>query len=149
MRQLYNVVLKKGPDDIFLDSYKAERNKFKAMIQRTKRESWKNFISDTDGRWWREMANLTKALFRKEAKKIGHLRKPDGSITRDWGEILNTLLDSIFPQSTMLREVERPTRVMVMKANLSNIVTSRKVEAVSKASKDSRHQDRMSSDRLS
>ena len=44
-------------------------------------------------------------------------------------------LDSFFPQSTPLREIECPTRVMVMKANLSNIVTSGKVEAAFKSFK--------------
>ena len=44
-------------------------------------------------------------------------------------------LDSFFPQSTPLREVECPTRVMVMKANLSNNVTSVKVEAAFKSFK--------------
>ena len=81
------------------------------------------------------MANLTKAIFRKEAKTIGHLKKPDGCFTKSWGEILNTLMDSFFPQSTLLREVDCPTRVMVMRANLSNIVTSRKVEAAFKSFK--------------
>ena len=133
MRWLHKVVLKKGPDDKIWDNYKAERKKFKAMIQRAKSESWKKFTSETSN--VEEMANLMKAIFRKEVKKIGHLRKTDGSFTRGCGEILNALMDSFFPQSTPLREVECPTRVMVMKANLSNIVTSRKVEAAFKSFK--------------
>ena len=44
-------------------------------------------------------------------------------------------MDSFFPKSTHLREVDCPTRVMVMRANLSNIVTSRKVEAAFKSFK--------------
>ena len=81
------------------------------------------------------MANRKKAIFRNEVKTIGHLRKPDGSFTKSWGEILNTLMDSFFPQSTHLREIDCPTRVMVMRANLLNIVTSRKVEAAFKSFK--------------
>ena len=88
------MALKKGPDDKIWDNYKPERNKLKAMIQRAKRESWKKFTSETSN--VEEMANLTKAIFGKEVKKIGHLRKPDGSLTRSWGEILNMFKNGLF-----------------------------------------------------
>ena len=67
VRQLHKMALKKGPDDKIWDNYKTERNKLKAMIQRAKRESWTKFTSETSN--VDEMANLMKAIFRKEVKE--------------------------------------------------------------------------------
>ena len=83
VRGLHKLVLKKGPDDTIWDNYKFERNKFKSMAQKAKRESWKKFTSDIAN--VNEMASLTKSVFRKVASKLGHLKKPDGSFTNDGG----------------------------------------------------------------
>ena len=67
VRGLHKLVLRDGPDDSIWDTYKTERNRFKSMVQKAKRESWKKFTSDTAN--VNEMASLTRSVFKKEANK--------------------------------------------------------------------------------
>ena len=46
-----------------------------------------------------DMMKVSKAILQKRSPRLGHLKKQDGTFTRNRREVLNTLLDSFFPGS--------------------------------------------------
>ena len=81
------------------------------------------------------MSNLMKVIFNKRNKQLRHLRKGDGTLTCSWEEVLDTLLDSFFPDSTPVREVTVPKKVFVTCTELKSLFSCRKIEEAFKSFK--------------
>ena len=58
---------------------------------------------------------------------MGHLRRADGTFTQDREEILDTLMDSFFPDSKPETDTTSPREVFATEAEFRNIFTPRRL----------------------
>jgi len=74
---------------------KRERKDLKRMIRQAKRTAWINFVTEkprTD--LWKTFKRVTRA---KASSEIAHIKKQDGSVLTDPGEIMDELASQFFP----------------------------------------------------
>ena len=109
-RRLHHKASKTKDDESIWAEYRRSRNDFLKAIRKAKREAWKTFTGDANNP--EAMSNLMKVIFNQRNKKLGHLRREDGTLTCSREEVLDTLLDSFFPDSTPVREVTVPKKVL-------------------------------------
>ena len=118
---------KDNPGDMSLwEEYKRARNDLVSSIRKAKRTCWRNFTEEASSP--ESMTKLTKALFKKGGKTIGHLRRADGTSTCNKEEILDTLLDAFFPDSKEVGDDPSPPSKLFADCNeIDNIFSWEKV----------------------
>ena len=79
------------------------------------------------------MVKVSKAIPQKRQPQVRHLEKGDGSYTQTREEVLDTLLDEFFPESTKLREVHTSPLLFVSRNDISDLFSPRKLEVAFKS----------------
>ena len=80
------------------------------------------------------MLKVSRAILQKRQPQVGHLKKRDGTYTQTRGEVLDTLLDT-FPDSTELRGVQASPLHYVIKDDIPDLFSPRKLEVAFKSFK--------------
>ena len=133
VRHLQQQVMKDRENFALWVHYKEARNKFCSAIRKAKRLAWKSFTEEAtslDG-----MMKVSRAILQQRPPQVGHLRKQDGSYTQNRGEVLDTLLDAFFPDSTEYREVSTSPIDYVLRSEISNLCTPEKLKVAFKSFK--------------
>ena len=90
------------------ENHRAARRAFKKALRCSKRQSWINFCTQTEG--IHESARLYKILGHSPVGKLGMLRLPDGQWTTNLEEAYNHLLETHFPGCKKVNdEPSKPT----------------------------------------
>ncbi len=77
------------------DTYRTCRREYKAAIQEAKRSSWRKFCQDVEKA--PEMAKLSRILKAKSCPELGMVKLPDGTFTNNYGQVLEYMLETHFP----------------------------------------------------
>ena len=126
IRQLQQQVMKHKDDFALWVQYKKARNEFCSAIRKAKKLAWKSFAQDAsnmDG-----MLRVSRAIFHQRPPQVGHLRKRDGTYTRTRGEVLETLMDEFFPDSTEYEEAQASPDIYVTKHEITDLFSPQKLE---------------------
>ena len=98
-----------------------------------KKLAWKSFTEDAsnmDG-----MLKVSRAILQKRQPQVGNLKRRDGTYTQTRGEVLDTLLDEFFPDSTELMGVQTSPLHYVIKDDIPDLFSPRKLEVAFKSFK--------------
>ena len=118
--------MKHKGDELIWATYRRARNDFTMATRKAKRLAWKSFTEEATS--LETMSRLTKVIFRKEGKKLGHLKKGDGTFTQNREEILDTLMDSFLPDSKAESEGSIPASVFITEAKFRGIFSIRRLK---------------------
>ena len=124
-RNLQKRAMVSRDDESLWTRYKRSRNSLVAAIRKAKRDTWRSFTEEASSP--ESMIKLTKALFKKGGRTVGHLRRPDGTFTQSREEILDTLMDSFFPDSIPVREASAPHKAFVFSTEVSALFSKEKI----------------------
>ena len=133
VRHLQQQVMKHRDDFSLWVQYKQARNNFCKAIRMAKKLAWKSFTEDAsnmDG-----MLKVSRAILQKRQPQVGHLKKRDGTYTQSRGEVLDTLLDEFFPDSTKLKGAQTSPLQYVIKDDIPDLFSPRKLEVAFKSFK--------------
>lgn len=83
------------------------QKEYKAAINEARLEEWQNFCEELEN--VSEVSRLRKALERDPRAKLEVLRKPDGDFTMSSEETLDLLIQTHFPECTIVTEVTEDT----------------------------------------
>ena len=132
VRHLQQQTMRQKDDIHLLSQYRMARNNFCSAIRKAKRQSWKSFTEKADS--MEDMMKVSKAILQKRSPRLGHLKKQDGTFTRNRREVLNTLLDSFFPGSKEAG-LDREVTDQIHRYDISDLVTPEKLEQAFKSFK--------------
>ena len=96
-RRLFRRAFKSNLSDDWL-AYRTALRRFKSEVQRSKRDSWRQFCGSIQGS--SATARLYRVLSLGKREQLGTLKLPNGEYATSRGEILSHLLDVHFPGST-------------------------------------------------
>ena len=87
-----------------VNSIKEARRFMRYTIRKSKRESFREMVRETDS--VPEMSKLNKILDRKDTSKLGFVIKSDGACTTSTGETLEVMMREMFPGSDPITELD-------------------------------------------
>ena len=131
VRHLQQQVMKHRDDFPLWVQYKQARNNFCKAIRVAKKLAWKSYTEDAsnmDG-----MLKVSRAILQRRQPQVGHLKKRDGTYTQTRGEVLDTLLDEFFPDSTKLKGAQTSPLHYVIKDDIPDLFSPRKLEVAFKS----------------
>ena len=103
--------------------YKKARNEFCSTVRIAKKLAMKSFSEDAsnmDG-----ILRVSRAISQQRPPQVGHFRKKDGTYTSTRGEVLDSLMDEFFPDSTEYEEAQAYPDIYVTKHEITDLFSLR------------------------